>query len=153
MARPVLDLSTLAERPKIAIDGALYDILSPDELSVVDFQRFSTMGRRIEELGAVARPAPEEQSELLKLIVEISDRVMIGVPPEVRSRLSVPSLIRVIEVFIRLLPARKKRPAGAAPDQASPSTGASSPPASSASTAAIPAGGSSKRPSRSSGPM
>lgn len=144
---PVLELSTLVERPTIAIDGTRYDILSADELSVVALERFTRMGRRIDELGRLDAPTPEQQSDLAEAIGEVAASIMVGVPDDVRDRLSLVNLMRVIEVFIGLLPARMKRQAGAATS----STGARPRPGSSASTAGIPAGGSAKRRSRSSG--
>ena len=147
---PVLDLKTLVERPQIAIDGVRYDILSPEELSILDLQRFAAMGERLERLGRLAAPTPEEQAELLGLVDELAGRVMVGVPDEVREVLPVSVLGQVIRVFTQLLPAGMI-PAGATPGgrQAGRSTGASRRPGSSASTAGTRAGGSPKRRSRS----
>lgn len=158
-AAPILDLSTLVERPRIAIDGELYEILSPDEVAIADLRRFAGIGRRIEEIGRAAAPTPASQDELAGHLDELARRIMVGVPEDVRARLSLAQLIAVVEVFTGLLPGRT--PAGAAqtPDRPGSAsggrtpTGASSRPGSSASTAATPAGGSSRRRPGSSGPI
>lgn len=48
---PILDLNTLIERPKITIDGVPYEILSPEELSILDSQAFTFWGGEIERLS------------------------------------------------------------------------------------------------------
>ena len=52
MADPLLDIKTLTERPVIAIDGERYEIISPDELSIVDSARFEQWGLRLAEVRA-----------------------------------------------------------------------------------------------------
>ena len=160
---PLLDLSTLVERPQIKIDGTLHEILSPDELTVIQTQRFAAWGRRIDELTAKDELDPAERGLLSQIVRNLSDEIMVGVPQEVRAKLSDAMRLQVAEVFT-LLPLRAKLKrlaglkdlAGQAPAagnrkarrasetqrrRAKQSTGANSQPDSSASTAATRAGG------------
>lgn len=100
--KPILELSTLIERPKITIDGTLYDILSPDELSIITFQRFGYWAQRIGEIMGAGEIKPKQEAELSRLIVELTDRVMIDVPQEVRDRLGDSQRMQIAEVFILL---------------------------------------------------
>lgn len=154
MAEPILDLNTLVERPKIKIDGEVYEILSPEELSVVDHQRFGIWGRRIDALMAKPKTTAAEQKELAQILGDLTDRILVGVPEELREKLSDTHRLEVAEVFIRLpLQRRLNRLAAAGAAGAADGaalTGESSPPASSASTAGRRAGGSRKRRSPSS---
>ena len=137
---PLLDLNTLIERPTIAIDGKRYEILSPDELSILDSQRFERWGRQIEVLAAT----DDKPAELDKLIDKVTGAIMVGVPDDVRARLSKGHKVRVIAVFTGLLLGDQVGAAGATLKVMSRSIGAKSSPASSASSAARPAGGSRK---------
>lgn len=158
---PLLDIETLIERPKIRIDGELYEILSPDEISAVDAQRFGAEGRRIDALSGKDSLSDKERKDLTKMLRDISDRVMVGVPEEIREKLSDQHRLQVAEAFI-LLPLKDRRTrlaaaagafegAAAGNQQPDAPTGANSQPDSSGSTAATPDGGSTKRRSRSSG--
>lgn len=154
---PILDLNSLIERPTIAIDGERYEILAPEELSVADYQRFIVAGRQLQDAGS-ADADDNASAEALGLLREIGDRIMVGVPEEVRQKLSIVNLYRVVEGFMTLLRAQRpplaQESGAAAPEaQASPSTGAKPPQDSSASTAAIPNAGSPASPSPSSGPI
>ena len=103
---PILDLDTLIKRPVIAIDGKRYEILSPDELSVLDHHRLTTQGKRLDELLAGPDLEPEDERELSKLLADITDWIMVGVPAEVREKLSDAQRMEVGEVFTAL-PLRK----------------------------------------------
>ena len=153
---PLLDLKTLVERPTIAIDGELYEILSPDELSIVDCHRFAAWGNRIDALMAKKALTKSEKKELGKILGDLSDKIMAGVPEALRAKLTDPQRMAVAEVFTRLPLQKRLARLGAGGTTADGSqsrpTGASSSRGSSASTAADPAGGSSAAPSPSCGP-
>lgn len=102
-ARPsaLLDLDTLIERPRIAIDGELYEILSPDELSVIDSHRFGRWGRRIEELAEQDGEAAE--AELDEVISRAARKIMPDVPEELFGRLPGSARWAVIDLFTGLL--------------------------------------------------
>ncbi|RVG94839.1 hypothetical protein CN221_14780 [Sinorhizobium meliloti] len=144
---PILDLNTLIERPKIAIDGTPYEILSPEELSILDSQSFTFWGGEIEQLAN----EKGKEEELKSLIDTVARKVLVGVPADVFAKLSGAQKNRVIEVFTMLLLRDKIGAVGAVAQvmkglaPASPLTGERNSPASSASSAETPAGGSHKR--------
>lgn len=137
---PLLDLNTLIERPQIAIDGKRYEILSPDELSILDSQRFERWGRQIEELAR----DDSRSAELDALIDKVTDQIMVGVPDVVRAKLSKGHKVRVIAVFTGLLLGDQVGAAGATLKAMSRLIGEKSFPASSASSAGRRTGGSAK---------
>lgn len=63
-APPLLDLNTLITRPTIVIDEKKYEIISPEELSILDSQRMVTRGQRMEELMAGGEPDQAAKDEL-----------------------------------------------------------------------------------------
>lgn len=147
MAKPLLDLSTLIERPNIAIDGELYEIRSPDELSVLDHHRVASQGKRLDELFELSTLNSDEQKELTKLIADLTDFVMVGVPPDIRGKLTESQRMDVASVFT-VLPLQKHLISAAA--AMIPSIGEKRPRGSRGSTGVRPTGGSKKHRSRSS---
>lgn len=98
---PLLNLDTLVIRPVIAIDGARYEILAPDELSIVDSHRFGVWGRRVQELADIE--SAEAEAELEDLVNRIARRVAIGVPSDVYEKLKGAHKQAVVDVFTGLL--------------------------------------------------
>lgn len=148
---PILELTTLVRRPKIAIDGERYEIRSPDELSVLDHQRLASLGTRLQKLMDKAELTTPEEKELGELIPTISAKIMVGVPIAIAARLSDEQRLKVIEVFTSLLPEQLAGLVEAINRQAQRRTGESSAHGSSVSTAARRERGSKKRRSQSSG--
>lgn len=107
----VLNLDTLIRRPRVAIDGALFEILSADELSVIDSHRFSVTGRRIEELAS--ETGEDAENELNGLIDQVARKVLVGVPDEVFEKLSGSHKWAVVDVFTGLLLGNRLGVAGA----------------------------------------
>jgi len=140
--QPILDLDTLVERPTIRVDGKLYEIRSHDELSVLDHHRLVQQGKRLDELMARPELDADSRAEVGTLLYEISDFVMVGVPAQVRAKLSDAQRASVAEVFTVLPTQQRIARAAAAIGAAATRTGASRPRASNASTAATPPGGS-----------
>ncbi len=108
---PVLNLDTLIARPRVAIDGALYEILSPEEISVIDSHRFSLAGARIDALASV--PGEEAENELAAIIDEVARKVLVGVPGEVFAKLTGAHKWAVVDVFTGLLLGNRLGVAGA----------------------------------------
>lgn len=149
---PLLDLSTLTVRPLIAVDGARYELLSPDELSILDSHRLGQWGRRIQELAEAE--GAEAEAELETLVGKAARKVAVGVPDDVWAQLSGAHKQAIVDVFTGLLLRNRLGVAGAIAKAAGVtlpmemggnSTGASSFPGSSGSTAARPSGGWRKR--------
>lgn len=139
---PLLDLNTLIDRPTIAIDDKLYEILSTDELSILDSQRFQKWGTEIERLAE----ADDSEAELNALIDKVAKHILVGVPDDVFGKLQNGHKARVIEVFTGLLLGDRIGAAGAALTGMNRSIGANSSPASSASSEAHRNGGSKTHP-------
>lgn len=139
MADPLLDLTTIAERQTIAIDGTKYEILSLGELSIVDTKRFREWGSRLSDLLKLDSLDDEQSEELIDTLHTMTGRIMVGVPADVANRLTDADRIRVAEVFMRLpgraTPARKgtktkaKKSIGAKRSRASNGSTAATPPA------------------------
>lgn len=142
----LLDLDTLIERPRIAIDGTTYEILSPQELSVIDSHRFARWGRRIDVLERSDAEDAGEEAELDALVAKVARRICVGVPEDVFAKVPGRQRRQIIDVFTALLLRTGLKVAGAmvtavgpTPEallQAAGSTGASWSPGSSGSTAA-----------------
>lgn len=136
--KPLIELTTATRRPTIAIDGELYEILSPDELSIVDCHRFAAWGKRIDALMAKDALTKAQKKELGKILGDLSDRIMAGVPEEVRAKLTDAQRMEVAEVFTRLpLQKRLVRLTAGAETTADGPNGASSSPDPNDSTAEI----------------
>jgi hypothetical protein len=106
---PILDLSTLITRPTIRIDGTLHELRSPDELSIMDSQYLTHVGKRIDAL------VKEEDADLLlpALLDEVLRRIMVSVPGAVLGRLTDAQKMSICEVFTGLLLRRRLAVAGA----------------------------------------
>lgn len=109
MTEPILNLDTLIVRPSVEIDGTRYEILSTEELSVLDSRRFGLWARKLEEM----QTSDEEQPELEELVDTIARKVLVGVPDDVIAKLSGKHKIAVVEVFIALLLRSRMSIAGA----------------------------------------
>ncbi len=126
MADHLLDITTLIDQPTIKIDGEQYDILHPDQLGILDFQRLSAMAERLAALTSKTDVSECEAAELVKIITNLTDRIMNGVPGDVRAKLTEGQRIAVAEVFMRIPGVRNRMPRkekGAAKPKASRSGG------------------------------
>lgn len=108
---PLLDLSTLITRPTIRIDGTLFEILSPDEVSIIDSHRFGLWGRRIQQLADVE--GDEAEAELAALIDKVARRVAVGVTDAVYDQLAGAHKQAISDVFTGLLLRNRLGVAGA----------------------------------------
>jgi hypothetical protein len=136
---PLLDLTTmLLERQRIRIDGTLYELRSPEELSVLQSARFTRWGGEIERLGQSLGGADhaDRDAELTALLRQVAAAALVDVPAAVIERLSGGQAMSIVEVFTTLLLGKRLR-------LADRQTGPSSSPGSSAAMAATPDTGSS----------
>lgn len=108
---PLLDLETLIERPKITIDGEPYEIVSPDELSVIEIQRLASLGRKLDNL--LRQDGEAQPNQLTKALELLTATIMAPVPADIRGKLSDGHKRAVIEVFTMLSLGRKMQLAGA----------------------------------------
>ncbi len=109
MPEPILNLDTLVVRPTVEIDGKSYEILSVEELSVLDSRRFSLWAGRLDELQS----SEEDNPELDELVDTITRKVLVGVPDDVFAKLSGTHKVAVVEVFTGLLLRNRMSVAGA----------------------------------------
>ena len=112
MPEPLLDLVTLIDRPSIDIDGQRYEILSPDELSVIDNRRFALWAQKLDALQK-EQETGEPAAELEALVATVARKVLVGVPDALFAKLSGTHRIAVVEVFTALLLRSRMRVAGA----------------------------------------
>lgn len=97
----LLDLNTMITRPVISIDGTRFELLSPDELSVLASHRLGVRGRRIELLSQ--SDDDQDGEELDKLISEVVEEVLCDVPEEVFAKLTGTHRMAIADVFTGLL--------------------------------------------------
>lgn len=159
-AVPLLQLTTLVDRPSVEIDGVKYALLMPDTLSLLDYQRLSLRVPRLEELWTQAvgeTPLTEAQETELREAFQEVCGIILRAPEAVQAKLTDLQRVQIYQSFLALPSATLRRmgaiqqartaltPAG--------SIGATSSPASSVSTrAAALKTGSRGRRSRSSEP-
>lgn len=108
---PLLDLTTLITRPTIKIDGEIFEILSPDEVSIIDSHRFGLWGRRIQALADLE--GEDAEKELAELVSKVARKVAVGVPDEAFAKLPGAHRQAISDVFTGLLLRNRLGVAGA----------------------------------------
>ena len=142
MAGHLLDITTLIEQPTIKINGTTHEILHPDQLGVIDFHRLSIMAGRVSDLMKKSSYDDSDADALTAVIVDLTDRIMDGIPADVRAKLTESQRLAVAEVFMMLPRVKTKATRKAASNpKASRSIGAKPRRGSSDSTAATPPAG------------
>lgn len=112
MAEDILDILTRAERPKFKIDGKRYEMLHPNELSMLDFRE---LGKRGAAMVAAANSFEETDNDtvfdqMIDDMNAILDTVAPGLPKKVRDKLNPFHVQKIVQAFMRLVRA------GGAPD-------------------------------------
>ena len=90
MAESVLKLSTLIERPTIIVDGVSYEIMSPDELSVLDHHRLGSWGKQLDALMDIESLDDEGEKKLSCMLHNIPNFSMVVVPAAIPAKCSAP---------------------------------------------------------------
>jgi hypothetical protein len=108
---PLLDLTTLITRPTIKVDGEIFEILSPDEVSITDSHRFGMWGRRIHALNDME--GEEAEKELTALVSMVARKAAVGMPDEVFAKLPGAHRQAISDVFTGLLLRNRLGVAGA----------------------------------------
>ena len=100
MAKPILDLSTLIERPKIVIDGQLYEIRNKGELTFVEQHMLGRLGTKFVKLGEIPDETDEwydrEYSATTKLLHETLKSILLA-PEEILEKLSIDQKVKLYE--------------------------------------------------------
>jgi hypothetical protein len=97
---PLLDLTTLVERPFISIDGQKYELVTAGEMSPLDFHRLM---RRIQEIQAV-EPSTAGEPELVrvaKLWDELCRSVLLA-PDDIHTKLKDHHRTAILRAFTQL---------------------------------------------------
>lgn len=121
----LLDLDPLVERPFIRFGGAEYDVRTPEEFGLLDYQRLKRNGQRLIDLFHREQLTPDEEKELAGMLDRICRDVLIA-DDDVHARLSDGQRIKIISAFMGLRPAPPQ--AAGAETNPTTSTGASSSP-------------------------
>ncbi len=112
----VLTLSTTEfDRPKVSIDGRIYEMRSPDEMGVAMMRSMNELAARIKRASDPEIPPADGQADKLDdLALGTSDgvrQVMVDLPDEVLGKLTIRQQSRIILAFGQL--ARDDKPASA----------------------------------------
>lgn len=101
MAQPVLDLDTLIERAPVRIDGKLYEMLNPAELSILDLHRFGAAGVELASLkgAGAAGDWSDEQMRSISATLDRMVRIILRAPDEVHAKLTDVHRFRVVNAF------------------------------------------------------
>jgi len=142
---PVLDLSTLVDRPFIRIDGTNYDIRHPDEFSLVQQLRQQRQAERVMLLvqAMVEKQASTADEEEYVSILDQSCRAVLIAPDAIHEKLRDDHRLAIVKAFTELLLEKTRKRAEATPPDQPPSTnsGTATSLDSPASTMEIPSGG------------
>lgn len=103
----LLSLDTFVERDRIKItskahpDGRLYELLNPDELSMVDHARIRSRHNRTVDLRGVEDLTEQQAEDLTAALDDLVTTVMPDVEPEVLAELSDGKKARVLDVWMQ----------------------------------------------------
>lgn len=99
--KPLLDLDTLLERPLIKIDGVSYELITPDEFTVVEHRRLFKLGQRVEAIEAKDDPTEADCEEHDKLLTAICQKVLVA-PADLIASLSLAQRAAIVLAFSQL---------------------------------------------------
>lgn len=129
LKKPLLSLDTLTDRDQVAIDGTSYDLLKPEQLSLVSYNRIAPILTRFQALMEMKTLTDGESEELAQILDRVC-RECLQAPPEVQARLTDEQRLQIVVAFAglsqllrRLLRALPETPL-TTPATASPTTGA-----------------------------
>jgi hypothetical protein len=97
--QPILDLDTLVERAPVRIDGQLYEMLNPAELSILDLHRFGAAGAELANLREIGADPTDEQMNAVSETLRRMVRMILRAPDEVLDRLTDVHRFRVVQAF------------------------------------------------------
>lgn len=96
---PLLDLSTIPERPFINVDDQPYDLAIRGDFSVEDQYLLTSYGRRFDALYKRNNLNPKERKALKTLLDWMFDRVGMHMPAEIRAKLNPEQQSQVVLAF------------------------------------------------------
>ncbi len=99
--KPILDLSTLVpERPKIRIDGELYELAVMDDLGIRAQQWIVSHTNALQPFFERDELNEQEEADIEFAVREYVKRVAPGVPEEIVAKLSVWSCFRLVMFYV-----------------------------------------------------
>ena len=108
----ILSIETILKRPKIKIDGALYEIIAPGELSLEQNYRLSELGQKLANMRNTRGLKHAQRAQMAETLTQICKIILEPVPAAVQATLTDANKLAVIEVFTLLLSTEKARLAG-----------------------------------------
>lgn len=109
----ILSLDTIFTRPQVSIDGALYEITSPGELTIQQNYRIGVLSRQLTKNRAMDGLTAAGQQQLSDILHELTEIILEPVPAEVRAKLKDAQKLAMVEVFTMLLSEDRLTLAGA----------------------------------------
>lgn len=101
---PVLKLSTTHDRDFILIDNQQYDIRGKHELSIVDYHRISSMGKKIQKTFDMEKDLSEDEvSELQETLDKTIGFILCDTPKEILDKINDTQKLEIILAFTELL--------------------------------------------------
>jgi hypothetical protein len=99
--QPVLDLDTLVERAPVRIDGVMYEMLNPAELSILDLHRFGAAGVELASLKSIdsTTEITDDQMKLISETLRRMVRIILRAPDATLDRLTDVHRFRVVNAF------------------------------------------------------
>lgn len=108
---PVLDLSTIVTRPKIRIDGQLYELRASDEMPWLEFRKHAGTFREAATLlsGVKGAPTPKQRARLKVILPKLVALLVLDLPRPVLARLQMEQQLQIVATFSDLLLAKNPR--------------------------------------------
>jgi len=95
----LLDLSTKRDRPKIKIDGKLYEITVSQDLSFAEVVEMQKASERAQALAEKESLTDEEKLELIEAIDSSVKRIVRGIKKRTIKKLMPAQKVQIIQVF------------------------------------------------------
>lgn len=114
---PLLDITTLIERPKIRIDGQLYEMYTRKEISVLDAEKLRLLYTKIDVAEKIKKPNKAQRAAYEQLLRQFVGAICVALPRAVLARLMRPDLVAIIKAYFQppqVTPARTGSKTGAA---------------------------------------
>lgn len=110
--KPLLDLDSLLERPLVSVDGVPYELVTPDELTIVEHRRLLKLGQRLEALESKEDPTEADEQEHQEVLGALCRKVLVA-PASVIEGLSRANRASIALAFSQLRMMTALRMAGA----------------------------------------
>jgi hypothetical protein len=101
---PLLNLTTLVDKPSVKIDGVKYALSVPDALSLMDCHRLSVVMARIDALSpklSTGTLAHDEEADLSEAFAGVC-RVVLAAPDPVQAKLTAIQRLYIYQAFLQL---------------------------------------------------